>query len=265
VVADPLNGAKEETSMSLRTASIACAAVLLLSGATAQAAPAYVAAAVADSGRPPADVARDAERKPAEMIEFAGIKPGMTVIELLPGSGYFTRLFAKAVGPKGVVYALYPPPKPSADSAKPALTPAVLAIAADPAYANVKAIQQPLTALDAPAKGDVFWTSLNYHDLHNVAGLDMAAFNKAVFQALKPGGVYVVVDHVGAPGDPEITHTLHRIDPAVVRREVEAAGFRFEAESQAVRNRADDHSLKVFDPAIRGHTDQFAFRFRKPG
>jgi predicted methyltransferase len=242
----------------------ACAALLLAGPAAARAAePAYVAAAVADPGRPAEDVARDAERKPAAMLEFAGIKPGMTVIELLPGRGYFTRLFSKAIGPRGTLLVVYPPPKPSGDAAKP--PPIAETLAAEPAYRNVKPVEVAMSAFAAPAKADIVWTSLNYHDLHNVTGLDMVAFNKAVYAALKPGGVYVVVDHVGLPGDPAITHTLHRIDPAVVRREVEAAGFRFEAESQAVRNPADDHRLKVFDPAIRGHTDQFAFRFRKPG
>jgi predicted methyltransferase len=199
------------------------------------------------------------------MLAFAGVRPGTTMIELLPGQGYFTRLFSKAVGANGVVYAVYPPPKPAQDPSKPPPTPAAQAIASDPAYGNVRPIQAPMTSPSLPSGVDVVWTSLNYHDLHNVAGLDMVAFDKAVYAALKPGGVFVVVDHAGLPGDPAITHTLHRIDPAVVRREVEAAGFRFEAESQAVRNPADDHKLPVFDPAIKGHTDQFALRFRKPG
>ena len=249
----------------------ACAAVALTSAALpgaagAQAAtPGYVAAALADKGRPAEDVQRDPDRKPEAMLAFAGIRPGMAVVDFLPGRGYFTHIFAKAVGPTGTVLALYPPPRPSDDPAKPAPTPAAETIAADPAYANVKPVRAPFTALVVPAQADVFWTSQNYHDLHNVPGLDMAAFNKAVFAALKPGGVYVVLDHVGAPGDPAITHTLHRIDPAVVRREVEQAGFLYVDESRVLRNPADDHSLKVFDPLIRGHTDQFVFKFRKPG
>jgi predicted methyltransferase len=252
--------------MGSKTMLAACAALALMSaGAATAATPAYVTAAVADAGRPADDVKRDTERKPAQMLAFAGVKPGMTVVDFLPGGGYFTRIFAKAVGPKGTVFAVFPPPKPSDDPAKPAPTPAAATIAADPAYANVKPVAAPLKSLATPAKADIFWTSQNYHDLHNVAGLDMAAFNKAVFEALKPGGTYVVLDHAGEAGDPEITHTLHRIDPAVVRREVEAAGFVFVGEDKALRNPADDHRLKVFDPAIRGHTDQFIYKFKKPG
>jgi predicted methyltransferase len=253
--------------MGSKTLLAACAALTLATtaGAACAAAPANVAAAVADRGRPADDVKRDALRKPAEMLAFAGVKPGMTVVDFLPGGGYFTRLFAKAVGPKGTVFAAYPPPRPPADPAKPPPAPAVETLAADPAYANVRPVRTAAQGLALPAKADVFWTSQNYHDLHNIAGLDLTAFNKAVFDALKPGGVYVVLDHVAAPGDPEVTRTLHRIDPAVVRKEVEAAGFRFVGEDRALRNSTDNHTLKVFDPAIRGRTDQFIYKFKKPG
>lgn len=241
-------------------------AAVLSAGAVAAyaAAPAYVTVAIADKSRPEADVKRDAERKPAEMLEFAGVKPGMTVVDFIPGGGYFTRIFSKAVGPKGVVYAVYPPPRPSTDPAKPTPTPAAETIAADPAYANVKAVKTAPASFSVPQKADVVWTAQNYHDLHNAPNLDMAAFNKAVYDALKPGGVFVVLDHVGAAGDPAITHTVHRIDPAVVKQEVSAAGFKFEGESTVLHNAADDHSKAVFDPSIRGHTDQFIYKFRKP-
>lgn len=243
----------------------ALAAVLSAGAVTAYAAaPAFVAAAIADKSRPEADVKRDADRKPAEMLEFAGVKPGMTVVDLIPGGGYFTRIFAKAVGPKGVVYAVYPPPRPSTDPAKPTPTPAAETIAADPAYANVKAVKTAPASFSVPQKADVIWTSQNYHDLHNIPNLDMATFNKQVYDALKPGGVFVVLDHVGAAGDPAITHTVHRIDPAVVKQEVTAAGFKFEGESTLLHNAADDHTKGVFDPSLRGHTDQFIYKFRKP-
>lgn len=219
------------------------------------------AGAIADPGRPAADVARDADRKPADMLAFAAVKPGEVVAELLPGGGYFTRLFAKAVGPKGRVYAVITPTQAKAD--KP---PAVNAIAADPAYANVKVVGADFTALDLPEKADLVWTSQNYHDLHLAKfNLDVAAANRAVFRALKPGGLYVVVDHAAAAGTGlDVPDKLHRIDPAIVRREVEAAGFRLVGESAVLRNPADDHSLAVFDPAIRGHTDQFVYKFQKP-
>jgi predicted methyltransferase len=243
----------------------AIAAVLSVGAVAAYAAPpAYVTAAIADKARPEADTKRDVDRKPAEMLEFAGVKPGMTVVDLIPGGGYFTRIFAKAVGPKGVVYAVYPPPRPSTDPAKPTPTPAAETIAADPAYGNVKPVKVAPGKLEIPTKADVVWTSQNYHDLHNVPNLDMTTFNKQVYDALKPGGVFIVLDHVGAPGDPAITQTVHRIDPAVVKQEVTAAGFTFEGESTALKNASDDHTKAVFDPSLRGHTDQFIYKFRKP-
>ena len=221
-------------------------------------------AAVADKDRPAADTKRDADRKPAEMLEFAGVKQGQTVVDLIPGGGYFTRIFSKAVGPKGTVYAVSGPARASQDPAKPAPTPAQDTIAADPNYSNVKSIHQPLAGrLSIPTKADLVWTAQNYHDVKNVPNIDMLAFDKAIFNALKPGGVFVVLDHAAAPGA-MVTKTLHRIDPAVVRKEVEAAGFKFAGESKVLANPADDHSKAVFDPSIRGHTDQFIYKFRKP-
>lgn len=242
----------------------AAAAAILTAGAAMAAPPAYVTAAVADKDRPEADTKRDVNRKPAEMLEFAGIKPGMVVVDLIPGGGYFTRIFSKAVGPKGVVYAVGGPPRPATDPAKPPPTPAQDVIAADPNYANVKSIHVPFAALVIPAKADVIWTSQNYHDLHNVPNLDMAVFDKAVYDALKPGGEFIVLDHVAAPGDPKVTQTLHRIDPAVVKQEVTAAGFKFEGESTVLKNPADDHTKGIRDGFSQGQTDQFIYKFRKP-
>ncbi|MDB5425110.1 MAG: methyltransferase [Phenylobacterium sp.] len=243
---------------------LGAALALTLTAGAAYAKPnAAIAAAVADKNRPEADTKRDADRKPAEMLEFAGVKPGMVVVDFIPGGGYFTRLFSKAVGPKGTVYAVGGPPRPSADPSKPAPTPAQDTIAADPAYANVKSIHVTLTGFAVPAKADVIWTSQNYHDVKNIKDVDMLAFDKAVYDALKPGGVFVVLDHTAAPGA-MVTSTLHRIDPAVVRKEVEAAGFKYEGESKLLANAGDDHTKAVFDPALRGHTDQFVYKFRKP-
>jgi predicted methyltransferase len=223
-------------------------------------------AAVADKARPEADSKRDADRKPAEMLEFAGVAPGQTVVDLIPGGGYFTRIFSKAVGPKGTVYAVGGPPRPAADPAKPPPPPAQDTIAADPAYSNVKSVHLPLiNGLAIPTKADVVWTAQNYHDVKNIKAVDIMAFNKSIYDSLKPGGVFVVLDHVAATGaaaDPE--DKLHRIDPAIVKREVTAAGFKFEGESKVLANPADDHTKTVFDPAIRGHTDQFIYKFRKP-
>lgn len=235
-----------------------------LAGTAAHAAPsATVTAAIADKGRPEADTKRDADRKPADMLAFAGVAPGQTVVDLIPGGGYFTRLFSKAVGPNGKVYAVFPPPRAPADPSKPTPTPAAETIAADPAYGNVTPLRENFAAFSVPTKADVIWTAQNYHDLHNVKDLDLGAMNKAIFSALKPGGVFIVLDHAAAAGS-DVTSTLHRIDPAVVKREAEAAGFKYEGESKVLANAADDHSKAVFDPALRGHTDQFVLKFRKP-
>jgi predicted methyltransferase len=222
-----------------------------------------IAAAVADTARPAADRERDAERKPAEMLAFAGVKPGMVVVDLLPGGGYFTRIFSNAVGPSGKVIGYVPD---EMYAGRPKSLDAIQALAADPAHKNVQALHDPALA-PAPANvADVIWTSQNYHDLHNVPGLDMIAFNKALYRSLRPGGVYVVLDHSALAGSGlAATNTLHRIDAAAVRKEVEAAGFKYDGESKLLANSADPRTAKVFDPSIRGHTDQFVMRFRKPG
>ncbi|MDB5475621.1 MAG: methyltransferase [Phenylobacterium sp.] len=240
------------------------AVIAVAAGAAWAAPPAYVTAAVADKGRPDADTKRDADRKPAEMMVFAGVKPGMTVVDLLPGGGYFTRVFSKTVGPKGTVYAVSGPPRPATDPTKPPPTPAQDVIAADPNYANVKSVHVPFQSLAVPTKADVVWTSQNYHDLHNVPNLDMIAFDKAVYEALKPGGAFIVLDHRANPGDPAVTKTLHRIDPATVKAEVTAAGFKFEGESTVLKNPADDHTKGIRDGFSQGQTDQFIYKFRKP-
>jgi predicted methyltransferase len=245
---------------------LAAALAVGLTAAAAYAAPAaYITAAVADKGRPEADTKRDADRKPAEMMEFAGVKPGMTVVDLIPGGGYFTRVFSKTVGAKGTVYAVGNPPRPPQDPSKPPPPPAQDQIAADPNYANVKSIHIPLQqGVVIPTPADVVWTSQNYHDLHNVPNADLVAFDKSVFAALKPGGVFIVLDHTANPGDPNVTSKLHRIDPAVVKQEVTAAGFKYEGESTVLKNPADDHTKGIRDGFTQGQTDQFVYKFRKP-
>lgn len=232
----------------------------LVAPAVAEKTPPSIAAAVADPTRPAADRARDAERKPTDMLKFAGVKPGMTVFELLPGSGYFTRLFSSAVGPAGKVIADVPA-RMAAEH--PQMLDKAQAIAAD--RSNVVIVHPPLDDIDHAGQVDLAWTSQNYHDLHNIPGVDVVAFNRAVFRSLKPGGVYIVLDHAAPEGSGLAdTGTLHRIDPLIVRQEVQAAGFLFDGEDKALANPQDHRDLKVFDPAIRGHTDQFVFRFRKP-
>ncbi|MFA6229518.1 MAG: methyltransferase [Rhodanobacter sp.] len=211
-----------------------------------------------------ADRADDARRKVALVMTFAQVKPGQKVLELIPGSGYWTRVFSAIVGPQGHVYTVWPD-EMSKFSAKSLAT--WQQLVATPHYANVSLLPQPAAQLSAPVPVDLVFTSQNYHDYHDpfMGPVDMATFDKKVFDALKPGGLFVVIDHVAPAGSGLAdTDTLHRIDPAVVKREVEAAGFVFDGESNALRNPADPHDIKVFDKAIRGHTDQFIYRFRKP-
>jgi len=247
-------------------AALLAAMTLTAVCAAAAAIPGNITAAVADSGRPDADKARDANRKPAETLAFTGVKPGAQVAELLPGGGYFTRLFSKAVGSEGHVYALVPAPLADAPADVPDFAARVKAIAADPNYANVSVVVEPFSQLGVPAPVDLVWTSQNYHDLHNFPGLDVGIFNKMVFDDLKPGGIYLVLDHTAEAGSgARDTKTLHRIDPEAVKKEVLAAGFVFVGSSDLLRQPGDSHTLKVFDPTVRGKTDQFILKFRKPG
>jgi predicted methyltransferase len=219
-----------------------------------------ITAAVADPVRPAADRERDALRKPADCLEFAGVHPGMSIAELFPGTGYFTRLFSRVVGPDGHVYEFVPKPK---NPGKPI---AVKAIAADPHYYhNITVLTWPVGKLPVPKRVDLVWTSQNYHDLHNIPGLDVADFDRAVYDALKPGGIFLVLDHVAPAGSGfSDTSTLHRIDPEAAKKEIMSAGFKFVGESNVLHNPNDSHTKIVFDPSIRGHTDQFIYEFRKP-
>jgi predicted methyltransferase len=138
----------------------------------------------------------------------------------------------------------------------------------DPGYANVSILSDATANFHVPEKLDVIWTAQNYHDLHNpfMGPADVMALNKRFLDALKPGGVYVVIDHVAETGSGlRDTESLHRIDPVRLRQEIEAAGFLFDAQSTVLRNLADDHKSSVFDARVRGRTDQIVYRFRKPG
>ena len=211
--------------------------------------------------RPDADIARDADRKPAQMMAFAQVKPGQTVIDYIPGRGYFTRVFSASVGNQGAVYSVMP--QFLVDKFKGNLPPSVTL---EPGYNNIHDVVASNTNFNVPVKADLVWTAQNYHDVHNGAGPEATAqINKAVFDALKPGGLYVVIDHASGTGQDGATMTkLHRIDKAIVISEVRAAGFVLDGESTLLSNPADSHELAVFDPAIRGKTDQFVLRFKKP-
>jgi len=209
------------------------------------------ATAPSDQGRPAADVARDAARKPDQLMHFAGVKAGSKVVELAPGRGYYTRLLSLAVGPKGYVY-----------SVTGKATPEMKAWAN--MHGNVAFVSaKPGEAL-APEPVDIVWTTLNYHDFLNTPGV-AEMVDKAAFAALKPGGVYLVNDHQTAKGaGSSETNTLHRVEDTVVIAQVEKAGFKLAGRSNMLANPADDHTKKVFDPAIEGHTDQFVLKFVKP-
>jgi predicted methyltransferase len=223
--------------------------------------PDYIAQAVADPARPADDRKDDVNRKPAEVLDFAGVMPGQVIGEYLPGGGYYTRLLSHVVGPGGRVYALETTTwgQKTIDATK--------AVLAEPGRGNVTLDLSPLGSFRLPEKVDLFWTTLNYHDLHiaRYAVLDMATFNRQVFEALKPGGEYFIVDHAAAPGTGATrSPDLHRIDEMTVISEVTAAGFRLEGESRLLRNPGDDHTKIVFDPAIRLQTDRFILKFRRP-
>jgi predicted methyltransferase len=238
-------------------------ALALLAMAPAYADDAAIKAALADPGRA-ADMQADARRHPAELLAFAQIKPGDTVVDLIPGSGYFTRIFSTLVGPKGHVYAIWPDAYANEDQDDVALT---IAIMQDKRYANVSVLFEPADKLAVPAAADMVWTSQNYHDYPDkfMGPTDPKLLNDAVYKALKPGGSFIVIDHVADAGSGlRDTDTLHRIDPETTKSQILSAGFHFDGESQVLRNSADTHKLPVFDKAIRGHTDQFAYRFKKP-
>ncbi|MEO0030361.1 MAG: hypothetical protein RIS94_119 [Pseudomonadota bacterium] len=225
--------------------------------------PDAVAAALADKTRPDADRAQDEGRKPAAILAFAGFKPGNVVVDWGAGGGYYTRLIADMVGPKGRVYALGDPRFFKAESWD-GLT---------AAHPNV-AVQVALPAAQAlaPRSLDAIFAHLEFHDLYLPAekdganpAQDVPARLRNWFAALRPGGTVTIVDHVGPAGEPAVVAgTLHRIDPARVRADMEAAGFEFVGESAVLHRNDDPHSAIVFDPSVRGKTDRFALKFRRP-
>jgi predicted methyltransferase len=242
--------------------SMLAVGAVAVAGAAWAATPANITQALADKARPAADSARDAARKPGELLAWAGVKPGDKVADLIMGGGYFTRILSPAVGPKGHVYAYQPDEFIKFQASYGENQKKVVAD-----YANVTAVNGSLGGLDLPDGLDMVLTVQNYHDLHLTPfPKDTAAkVNAEVFKSLKPGGVYVVVDHVAPAGSGlEPPAKTHRIDPAIVKQEIEAAGFKLEAENSLLKDSADPHTASVFDPAIRGKTDQFVMKFRKP-
>jgi predicted methyltransferase len=227
-----------------------------------------IAAAVTDPNRPPEDRDRDPRSRPAEVLEFAGIEPGMRVLDLGAASGYYSEILARVVGANGRVIAQNDPG---------AL--AMLGAAAfDRRYGgdrlpNVEQWLVKLTELRLPrASLDAVWLSMVYHDTYwhsprvDWGPIDPHALLAVLFAALAPGGTATVIDHAAVPGaDPrESAMAVHRIDREVVRRDFTAAGFVLEGETDLLLCRDDDRTLSVFDPAVKGRTDRFVLRFRKP-
>lgn len=220
---------------------------------------ASISAALALPSRSAADRERDSLRKPAQVLAFSGLQRGMTVADLMAGDGWYTEIVARAIGPHGKVYAQNNSISADryGDRLQERLEKAKLA--------NVIPIKAELEELELPKGGlDLAMMVLFYHDTYWMK-IDRAEMNRRIYQALEPGGVFLVIDHAAKPGaGSSQTKELHRIEEDLVQREIEAAGFVLDATSDLLRNAGDDHTLNVFDDRIRGRTDRFILRFRKP-
>ncbi|MFC7699182.1 methyltransferase [Bradyrhizobium sp. GCM10028915] len=207
------------------------------------------------------------QSKLSELIRFARIDAGATVIDVYPADGDWTRVFSEIVGPEGRVDSFVPAEVVHFKNDPLGL---MRRLAKEPGRDNVEAVSADLVAMPQVTRpADVLWLHLFYHDLHTALiqarGATAADFNRAVYERLKPGGCYVIVDHAAALGaGTSEAQSLHRIEPASVRKEVEAVGFVLDAESTLLANKDDPHTIKVFDPAIKGKTDRFVYRFVKP-
>jgi predicted methyltransferase len=207
------------------------------------------------------------QSKQFELIKFARVEEGSIVIDVYPSGGDWTRIFSDIVGPKGRVFSFAPTEITNVMKDQ---FGKMQALAKEQGRENVEAISADLVAMPKVTQpADVLWLHLFYHDLHTklmgAKGATAADFNRAVYEQLKPGGFYVIIDHATAAGaGTSEAQSLHRIDPASVRKEVEAAGFVLDEESTMLAKKDDPHSVKVFDSSIKGKTDRFAYRFVKP-
>jgi predicted methyltransferase len=239
-----------------------------------------IAAIVASPDRAPADRINDIRRKPADMLAFVGVRPGMVAMDVSAARGYTTELIARAVGPSGKVYGQNPPrvegrapPAQPEGAAAPAAAPAANAPPPAPtlverarAIPNIVVVSRPFEDPAPPevANGalDLVTLMFNYHDFGHL-GVDRAKTNAAVFKALKPGGIYVIADHSGRPGTGiSESGTLHRVEEALVKKEVEAAGFRLTAQGNFMRNPADPRDRNTPEPPMP--KDEFVLKFVKP-
>jgi predicted methyltransferase len=251
----------------MRNTILAALAFSLMGAFAAGAQPAadFVQAAIDNPNRPAEEKALDADRHPAEIVAFLGLKPGDTVVDLIPGDPqYFTHIFSNIVGPAGHVYDYIPTEFDAALAKHGVKMPPDGTV--NPKWPNVTIVHHAVQDFAIPTKANVVWIRQNYHDMHDTftGPVDVAKMNKAIYAALKPGGVFVVLDHAAPGTGLSATDTLHRIDPEAVKSEVTAAGFTFAGQSDVLANPADPHTALVFDKSIRGHTDQFIYKFQKP-
>ncbi len=248
----------------MKSSVLALAAALALGavGTVATAQTMTVSQAVADPARKDTDRALDAQRHPAETLALLDLKPGQKVVDVFPGP-YWDVMFADLVGPSGHVYEAIP-----AEVVKMKEAPSLPdGTAPHPEHPNITTLTAPIDSFPMPQGVDVVWIRQNYHDLYDkfMGPANVPAFNKAVYKALKPGGLYVIIDHAAPAGsDLKSTDTTHRIDEARVKKDLADAGFKLVRTSDVLRNPADDRTKLVFDPTVKGHTDQFVFIYQKP-
>ena len=241
--------------------SVACAQLGMDAGPSEAERRAIIDASLADPRRPDTDRADDANRKPGEVIAFAGTKPGDAVADIGATGGYYARVLSGVVGDEGKVYAYNP--KRFVENFFKNEDP-IAPVAAD--YSNVESVITPFKEMAFPEPLDSVYLILLYHDtLTPNFGIDAETMNQLVYDALKPGGVFVIVDHKAEDGSGlRDVNTIHRIDGQAVKDGLTAAGFDFIGESDALANPDDDRTKMVFDPSIRRKTDRLIYTFRKP-
>jgi predicted methyltransferase len=259
----PAEDAADDAAMTEDTAlSEDMAGETAMTEEAAEPAPLSLAERLANADRPEGDVELDAMRHPAEILAFAGLEPGWRVADLGAGGGYYSRVLSAAVGAEGHVYSQnydwiverYPNVVNAMDA---------LEAGHSNVTAHVTTDTAPLDGMETPL--DAVFIVLLYHDVVLEEGEDLAAMNQAIYDGLRPGGVYVIIDHAARDGSGlEDLESLHRIDEAFVRQQVEAAGFELQGEADILANADDDRTLNVFDPSIRRQTDRFVLVYRKP-
>lgn len=233
------------------------AALGMLGGCAAEQGSAdYIQQALASSERSPEMTERDVARKPAEVLALSGIEPGDTVVEFAGFGQYYTTLLSSIVGPEGQVH-MYDLPYTEERAGENSRA----FVAAHP---NTTYNVVDYNAIELPSDVDVVYNVLYYHDL-SLNDIDVATLNRKIYDALKPGGVFLIIDHNAPAGTgTRDTESLHRIDPAVIKEEVLAAGFELAEDSDLLAHPEDDYSAMVFAPGTRGATDRSLFKFVKP-